>query len=206
MKNVVIILFVSLICLSSAMADIPCWDAEVLIDFAYDGDETLTLFNLPDGSGSAFNEAQLPDGSVADATITMTLIDCYGVPVAMFPAEDMWLESEDSGLIQCVGGAIADQDTDANGVTFWSEPLSAGGSSPENCSILISGNLLSESIALNFNSADINGDGFVNLVDVAMFSGMYFGPYDFSVDFFRDGQLNLADVARIAVGLGAVCP
>jgi hypothetical protein len=60
---------------------------------------------------------------------------------------------------------------------------------------------------IQFNSADINGDLVVNLVDVGAFSGPYgSGTYQYALDFRWDGVLNLADVARLSVGLGTTCP
>ena len=46
----------------------------------------------------------------------------------------------------------------------------------------------------------------VNMVDVAMFTQVYFGDYDYACDFIWDGVVNLADVAVMTQGLGAACP
>jgi hypothetical protein len=46
----------------------------------------------------------------------------------------------------------------------------------------------------------------VNLADVGSFSGIFFGAYDFSADFYADGALNLSDVGRLATGVGGSCP
>ncbi len=210
MKNSVLPFVLVLTCLSPAFAQTiepPCWDGDILIELAYSGDETLSLFNLPNGNGSTFAEAQLLDGTYVDATITMTLFDCYGDPIAYYPAEDLWLESLDGGLIPCIAGTIADENTDENGATYWLDPLMAGGSSLEFCFAFVSGIWVEEiHLPLLFNSADMNGDGVVNLTDVAMFSAVFFGSYHYSADFYCDGQMNIADVGRMALGVGASCP
>ena len=99
----------------------------------------VSLFNLPDGSGFPFTQAQLPDGSFVDATLRVQLLDYNGTVIAYFPAEDMWLESLDAGMIPCVGGTIANSNTDADGWTVWASPLGAGGASSADCRLLVSG-------------------------------------------------------------------
>jgi hypothetical protein len=175
----------------------------------YTGVDALSLFNLPNGGGSAFAEAQLPDGSVADATIVVTIRDGNNDIIAGFPAEDLWLASGDGGMVPCIGGTTADGDTDENGVTDWVNALNAGGNSLDNCYVMVSGDALTSvgsEMALHFNSADINGDGVVNITDVGAFSTIFYGAYDFAGDFFADGVLNVQDVGRLAVGVGAACP
>jgi hypothetical protein len=175
----------------------------------YSGNETLSLFNLPNGGGSSFAEAQDPAGDVVDATITVTILDANNDVIAGFPAEDLWLASEDGGMVACVGGTSADADTDADGVTRWANPLNASGSSEALCQIMVSGDALTSTgsdMALRFNSADINADGTVGLTDVGLFSTIFYGAYDFSADFFADGAMGLSDVGRLALGLGGSCP
>jgi len=169
----------------------------------------LSLFNLPNGGGSAFTEAQASDGSVVDATIEVVIRDGNNDVIAGFPGEDLWLASDDGGMVPCIGGTSADGDTDADGITRWVNPLNAGGSSLAVCHILVSGDALTSpgsDMALHFNSADINADGTVSLADVGNFSSMFYGGYDFAADFFADGSLSLADVGRLALGIGGSCP
>ena len=178
------------------------------VEYAYEGDEAVTLFNLPDGSGSPFTEAHLPDGTIVDATLRVQILDAYNNPVAFFPAEDLWLESVDGALAICIGGTIADEDTDENGWTVWAEPLGASGHSQSRCTLLVSGMYAQGwvNLDLRFNSADINGDGAVNLADLGLFSSYYYGAYTFEADLFFDGALNLVDVAYFARGAGTSCP
>jgi len=174
---------------------------------AYAGPETAVLFNIPNGGGNAFTSAAIAAGTV-DATITLTLLDGAGVAVANFPFEDAWVESADGGLFACVGGTSADANTDANGVTTWANPLAAGGNSEAVTVVMVSGAALTSSggLAISHNSADINGDGVVNLTDVPIFAGDFFGAYAFRSDFSFDGSVNLSDVVRLAQALGAECP
>lgn len=204
-------LFVVVLVISSAAlatAGIPD-PTETLAEMAGTND-AVVLFNLPNGGGSDFANAQTfgSDGTVpVDAGITMIVRDAYGVVIADFPSEDMWLESADAGMVACVNGAAADQTTNAAGETMWADPLNAGGYSEDNTIVVINGTALNQgSFALKYTSADINGDGIVNVADVALFSSAYYGAYDFSADFFHDGIVNVADVARLAGGLGATCP
>jgi len=177
-------------------------------DMAYQGPETLTLFVVPDGSGDTFDQASLPYGGTADATITMTLMDASWLPVAAFPAEDMWLESEDDGLVQCVAGTIADANTDTDGKARWHEPLLAGGQSQALTVIKVNGMLLelTSGVHLCFNSPDINGDLRVDLTDMQLFAVDFFSSYDFRSDFHRDGIVNLSDIPPMALAIGVACP
>ena len=194
---------------SFAMAGIPdLGNSEATMpNYAETG--ALFLFNLPNGDGSSFDNAQKTDGSIADATIEVVIRDGNNDVIAGFPAEDLWLESGDGGMVPCVGGTTADGDTDENGVTHWANPLNAGGHSTATCYVMISGDAITSAgsdFALKFNSADMNGDGVVNLADVGSFSTVFYGTYEFSADFYADGVLNLADVGRLATGVGGSCP
>jgi hypothetical protein len=191
-----------------AQAGIPDLDNSYFF-MAHGTANPVVLLVLPDGTGNPFSEAQiLDDGTRIDATITLVLLDNFFTPIATYPFEDMWLESSDGGLIPCIGGTTADSNSDANGETTWANPLRAGGSSSEVTYVVVSGAPLTSNppLDLKFNSPDIDGDGYVNLMDVTLFSAAYFGPYDFSCDFYADGVLNLLDVSLMATGLGASCP
>jgi len=177
-------------------------------DMAYQGPETLTLFVVPDGSGVTFDQATLPYGGTEDATITLLLLDGNYDPIASFPAEDMWLESEDDGLVPCVAGTIADANTDADGKAQWLEPLLSGGQSQALTVIKVNGMLLelTSGVHLCFNSPDINGDLRVDLTDMQLFAVDFFSSYDFRSDFHRDGIVNLSDLPPMALAIGVACP
>ena len=175
----------------------------------------LSLFVVPDGEGHPLTRAYNSLGQEVDGTITMTLYDQippWGVPVPGFPREDIWLMDVAGGLASCQEGTIPDSDTDALGVTSWSGALMAGGSaepgSGNQFAINVNGWILAETMLtqLRANSADTNGDGVVNLTDVAVFSSGYFGPYTYAHDFKWDGVVNLSDLAMLAAAIGAQCP
>jgi hypothetical protein len=183
---------------------------------AYAGPLVPVLFNLPNGAGSAFTAAATWDGvtpglgtAVVDATITVTLIDGGDVPVANFPREDLWLESQDGGMAFCTGGTNADGETDVTGTTTFTFPLAAGGASQAVTLVMVNGAALTSNsgLPLSFNSADISSDGKVNLSDVPLFAGDFFGGLNpFRSDLKYDGVVNLSDVVRLAQGVGAQCP
>jgi len=195
---------------SSTFAHADIWGPYGEYSMAYPGQEFLTLLVLPDGGGNQLDEARLPSGGTADATITLLLRDAYNDPIPNYPREDMWLESEDGGLVLCQGGTIADSDTDQFGMTRWLNPLRGGGHSQTLTVVKVSGAEpeLTQGVRLNFNSPDINEDLIVNLLDVALFAEDFFqySVYSFRSDFYRDGTINLADLAVFAPAIGAHCP
>ena len=175
---------------------------------AYTGTETLSLFNLPNGAGKAFTAAFLPaGGGETDGTINLILLDGFSVAIPNFPAEDMWISSEDNGMVPCGSTAGADFNTNALGETSWAAPIFAGGNSQALCIVYINGDALTSNggLALSFNSADISGDGVVNLTDAGFFSG-YLGGTEYAGDFNNDGVVNVSDAGFMANSLGASCP
>ena len=58
---------------------------------------------------------------------------------------------------------------------------------------------------MRFNSADISGDGTVNLTDIALFATDFYGQYHYRSDFYWDGNLNLSDLGLLASSMGVEC-
>jgi len=56
-----------------------------------------------------------------------------------------------------------------------------------------------------FNSPDISGDLKVNLADIQLFAGDFFGDYDYRSDFNWDGVVNLSDIGFMAQAVGSAC-
>lgn len=166
-----------------------------------------TLLVVPDGSGPSFAQARRPDGTPVDATIELTLADPCG-PVANFPRNDIWLESAGGNFVSCLGGTIVDAATDASGLTRWSLPLHAGGSSTGPCVIIINGSPVYNmpTLDLHFNSPDLNGDGAVLLNDLPLFMAAFHGAYAFAADLHADGVVDLADIPVLARSMGRSCP
>jgi len=198
------VLIVGVSSFTPAEAGIPdMWESTASID--YQGPGPVVMFNVPNGSGSAFTDARDPFGLV-DATITLTLRDSSGDPVANFPAEDVWLEI-DSVCPCALWTMMANVNSDAAGMMYWVNPLFAGGWSLGPTVVVVSGNpLMSGDLDISHNSPDIDCDLTVNLTDVAHFAGDFYGEYSFRSDFHYDGVLNLVDIARFALALGASCP
>lgn len=196
---------------ASAMAGVPDLQLSTASTAAGVG-VTPVMYNLPNGLGSTFAQARTA-GGVVDATITLTVLDGGGVPVANFSASDMWLEKEvvasTGNFIACNGGTTADLNTNASGVTTWAAPLRAGGWSTSKTIVVINGAPLTSNtgLVLRHNSADINGDGNANLSDIPLFAGDFSGGTNaHRSDLLYDGFVNLSDIPRLASGIGAVCP
>lgn len=191
---------------AAALANVPDINHST-VEWAYSGNQPLSLFVLPDGSGNALTEAFLPGGQTTDATITLTLVDDFLNPVANFPPEDLWLESTDGGMVFCNGGTVADTETDLNGRALWYTPLRAGSWSTARMNVRIMGDWAPmEGLRLSFNSADLDGNLSVNLTDVGIFATDLGAGYQYRSDFNFDGVINLVDVGLLAGGVGAVCP
>ena len=174
--------------------------------------EPMSLFCTPGGTGHPFDQASTYLGGQGDATIFLQLDEpISGAPLAMYPAEDMWLIGTAGGLVACSGGTAADHDTDVEGRTFWSLPLRAGGHlDPDEGERLVielgTYSIVEGSLDhLRFNSADIDGDGRVNLTDVGFFNSDL-GGSAYRSDFHWDGVVNLSDAGLMAAALGAACP
>jgi hypothetical protein len=174
---------------------------------AYQGAEYAVLRCLPNGGGEPFTAAVAQGGGTVDATISVIVRDGAGVPIVLYPFEDIWLESADGGLSACAGGATANFSTDALGYTEWAVPLQAGGWSFGSTFVVINGNQVPQALAVGFNSADLDGSGAVNLSDVQAFASDYYsGGYVFRSDLLFDSLVNLSDIPKMASGYGAECP
>lgn len=189
---------------------IECWDLGefTTAELVTSDPGPVSVMVVPDGSGDRFAEAQNGSGQMVDATIVLYLRDCDALPIASFPAEDLWLETVDGGLVPCMGGATADSDTDTEGRTTFSQPLRAGGMSAGEVLIMVSGlpAIWPPYLPLMFNSPDLNADHMVNLSDLAVFAGDFYGDYQYRSDLFHDGVINLIDLVRMAGAFGANCP
>jgi hypothetical protein len=187
----------------SGVPDLPNCEAWI----AYDGPGIPTMMVRPDGRGAPFTEGRLPDGTMVDCTVFVRVLDWSDDPVVGLPAEDLWLESDDGELVVCQGGAIADLDTDGTGLSYWVQPIEAGGSSQATLSVFIVGeNITTSGLPLNFNSPDLTGDRVIDLADIATFSSDYYGDFHFRSDLYRDGEINLSDVVVLSQSRGATCP
>ena len=203
-----LLLMISLMSAQICLADtgVPSlYESEASI--AYSGPDVPSLLVVPDGSGAPFTEARDAVGDIVDATITLHLRDFQGFPIANFPWEDIWLET-DAGLVPCSWGIHPDDNTDVNGMTRWTLPAPAGGHSEGPVFVLVNGSRLTsnDGLPLRFTSPDINGDLVVNLADVSLFTYDFYTLNPSRSDFNGDGQLNLADIAHLAQAFSDQCP
>jgi hypothetical protein len=179
----------------------------------------VSMFTRPYGDGARFDtDAQLMGGMTTNATIFVELLNAGGLPVAGYPAVDIWLQTSMGGLVTCPQGAIADHDTDLLGRTEFTRPVAGGGWSQypvELCEVwtpvgkldgTFPGGEPNSNLRIFFNSPDINGDLFVNLTDVVLFANDYFGVYHYRSDFYWDGVINLSDVVLMSQSTGSHCP
>jgi len=166
----------------------------------------VSVYNLPNAAGDPLNDVYVLGGSKTDATVTLTLVDGTPTPIFNYPFEDMWIESNDPAMAICPGGSTADANTDANGQTTFSGALFAGFNGA-GLVVVINGDALEQQpLDFLFNSPDMNGDLVVNLTDVVLFAGVYYGAYEYAADFYWDGVINLSDIVLLAQGQGATCP
>jgi len=183
-----------------AMANIPSPDLCMLQMEPY----AAVLYILPSGAGSTFTDARL-NGEVVDATLTLTVVNNLGDPIENYPAEDIWLQPGGDSFSSC-GLVNPDSNTDANGQTQWVQPLLGGGNSLGwGVQAVIAGDQVLVAAALQFVSADMNGDLIVNLSDITVFT-QGLAEYDMNADFNADGSVNLSDISLMTQAIGNACP
>lgn len=85
----------------------------------------VSVYSLPGQGGDPLTGCYLYGGSRTDATITVTVLDIVGNPIAFHPAEDIWLEAWGTSL--CPTGSIADHDTGPDGTTTITGLVGFGG-------------------------------------------------------------------------------
>lgn len=184
----------------------------------------VSVFTNVDGLGNPINGAKAAASSdPVDATITLTVIDTFGNPIFQYPFEDMWLQTDDDGLILCNGGSTADFSTNVNGQTTFSGTLFAGGGSyydktipaNEQCIVIIDGTALSQAASaldIIFNTADLTGDLIVGVQDTALFKPLYLAGtqapyvYDYAIDYYFDEVITLSDLVLFAGVANTACP
>ncbi len=188
------------------------------------GEVPISIYNFPNGKGRSLPEAfRLPNGTLHDGTITLTVRDSSNqpMPIAGYPKEDMWLEVEPDSLgnfTKCCRCAwIADHDTDINGETTFTGPYNGGGTQypqPPTAGktfVVLSGDRLTSraGFSIGYNSPDCNADCVVDIADISCFAADYYSPYNafssYRSDFHWDEVLNLKDLGVVAAAIGSRC-
>ena len=210
MKRILIVL--ALLCLPhAALAQcdpLPDMDLSIAMfrDTAYH-EYPLSLMMVPDGSGDLFEEARRPDGTMVNGQIEVWLLDGMAFGHEGMPPAYVRLDAPAVGLKFCPEGNIAGQATDPDGYTYFSAPLYGGGWSQDGLIVRVCNTPLSmPALPLWVNSPDIDGDLEVTLSDVQLFAeDFYSATYQYRSDLAYDGVINLSDVARLALHIGAGC-
>ena len=212
-RRVTVILALTLA--GTAQASFPAWP---YVGTMTGPQSTACVLIVPGGAGPMMSAARQPNGAPIDGSIHMQLVDWLGVPIAGFAQGDIWLEFAGSAthLMSCRNPASADflpdGNSDQNGWVHFSNPLSGGGWAEGPVTVYINGtpaltvdDVEWPSIPLQVNSPDINGDGYMNLLDVRVFVGDLWGAYHLRSDLSRDGLVNLADVPLLIEYMGDRC-
>jgi len=168
--------------------------------------QQVSMYNLPNGGGDPFTDVYVQGGGKTDATVTVTLLDSAMQPIFNYPFEDIWVVSNNPVMVICPGGSSSDANTDASGQTTFTGAMFAGADGL-GLVVVVNGDALTQApLNFKFNSPDMSGDLVVNLTDVINFTGVYYGAYDYSADFYWDLTINLSDIVLLAQGLGSECP
>lgn len=170
----------------------------------------LSLPIVPGRGGRALSEAFEYGGTPYDGTIQISLYERPSTELVDFPANALSIVTgypdANPNLPPAFTGQpvysqalIADADTDANGLTTLSRcPIASGDSDwPAEKAYVSAGTtvLWRHPLDLYFNSPDLDADLVVDLIDLASFTRIYHGPYDYSIDYVWNGTMNLSDLA-----------
>jgi len=152
----------------------------------------------PQGDGPSLN-ALLPGPLTGDATISVTVKDQTGAPVAGIPAADFWLVGCTDGIVLCAGaGSInASAATDVNGQTTINGAMFGGGCD-DSVAVVVQGALLVDPadcvspacLQILTRSPDITGDLQVESLDFTQFGNgwtLLGGTYNKCVDYDCNG-------------------
>lgn len=214
MKRLLAILLV--LCVRPAPA--PATTPYPFVDYItmnYPGEVSVLV--TPLGTGPPLNACYSEDGYLVDATITLRLVTLDYTPIANFPPEDIWLESQEPQQHICGSGFSPDGPSGADGLVTFSGPLAGGGWHDGPTYVYVNGNPAYDPtdypwywehppLPLHFNSPDIDGDGLVNLADLSLLASDFFGQFHYRSDFNHDGVLNLSDIGNFAINVGTGCP
>jgi len=202
-RIIVTSLFVLGVCVSRVAAGVPDL-SNCIVDCATD--QPVSVFVDLASDGTLLSNARLQGGAACDATITLTMLSALGDPVFGYPAEDIWLQHLSGNLYVCGGQLNPDHETNFYGQTTFTGPYLVGGWASGFVVFIAGAAVPGPGVTnLNMNSADLTGDGVVNLSDCQLFTTLLNGPYDYRADFNFDGAIDLVDTALFVPSVGMGC-
>ena len=187
---------------------------------AYAQIDALTSFAAPIGGPGWLGSCPAGDGQPLTGTgmigIMVRVIDVTGAPVLGLGPDDFEVDGLVPFLVcDAFFPGLPRWDVMPGGFNVAGPglyridgPLLAGGHEPGQAIVKVRGvRLLGQPpLPLRMVSPDLDGNGAVNLADISIFAGAYFGPYDWRADFNGDGSINLADIPILASHLGHALP
>lgn len=188
------------------------------------GIQDVSMFLVPNGSGTPFQNCFERGGNQVNAQILVTILDTNFIPAMGVIPNRIRIEEMLTSLAWCTNPTLpvpphypnyADLPTNNLGQTQFTLAYFGGGSVEAAATggtyvwlLENSGtwNRIPTPVNVSYNSPDINADGVVNLSDVAVFANDFFTGYNYRSDYNYDQVINLADVAMFAGSMGANCP
>jgi hypothetical protein len=155
--------------------------------------------------------------AAGDATISVTVKDNTGTPIAGIPAADFWLVGVTDNIALCGGaGSInATAGSDANGQTTIIGAL-AGGGCDDAVYVVVQGAVVDgpdcsapAPLAILTRSPDTNGDLVVDSLDFTFFGNHWVPfslPYDKCVDYDCNSSMDSIDFTEFGNHFNHACP
>ena len=179
----------------------------------------VSMFVVPNGSGTPLNACFAQGGATATAVIQVTLVDASGLPAVGVSNRDIRIEEVGSLMAWCPNSwypppthapNCADGPSNAAGQAQFSLAYHGGGNQFGGIQVFVrEANGLFAPIPgvlpVHMNSPDLNGDLINNLSDIALFA-QDIGSTAYRSDFNWDGQINLTDLVLFAQTIAAGCP
>jgi hypothetical protein len=178
---------------------------EFIQDYRWEPPGPISVCVLPDGAARTYT---FP-GQEVNAVLQFRVEDWVNAPP--FPAVPV--EWWGGGPEVVCEPHVVFLPSDSDGWVTWTPDLQGGGHRGPDEAVYLSlwvpvcpNQQLDLFEGVFFNSPDINGDLKVDLVDIQLFAGDFFGNYDYRSDFNWDGLLNLTDIPPLAQHYGHSCP
>jgi hypothetical protein len=182
----------------------------------------LLMVNVPDGSGTPFNNCYLRDTYQRDTsniTVHITFADDYPGDVGvisninwelrLYPIGSSTVHNcgDDSESYIYYIGPFSNT-ISSSGIYHIDLALYLGGSGTYTASLVYIATSQEFTLGeVTFISPDISGDGLVNLSDNVMFTQILnSSTYDIRADFAYSGAINLGDAVIMTGASGATCP